>query len=818
MAKKENPIEIKRYDPSFKEGLSTFQVNERVENGLVNKSQIKIDVTIFRILAKNLFTFFNILLLTIGIIVISFGLWSSAIFLVILFLNTGLGIYQDIKAKIAVNKLSLIEKRKVSVVRNSKVEEIESDDIVLDDIVLLKKDDVIPCDSYILKGSAMVDESLLTGESVLQNKDILNNKLFSGTTLVSGKCYIRVDKIGEENYINKLQLKSKEYKSPQSKLFFQLNKLFKILGIIVVVLGFFELLEFGLINIFKGEVTFETLYDFLKGNVIGQLAGSLVSMIPSGMYLLISTALAVGVINLAKEKVLVKDMYSQEILARTDVLCFDKTGTITTSNLSVFDIDMIDKKMSKDRLSALIASYSVELGDENYTSICLRNHFSSKEIFKVTDKINFSSAYKYSATTLEEVGTLVIGAYSFFEVDNLDEIKDKVNKASKEGFRVLVIGLSKNPIKNGSLPNKISAIALIYLQDEIRKDIKETIEWFNNNGVSLKVISGDNVLTAYKIAERAGIKDAKNYISLEGMSDEKVKEVAEEFTIFGRVSPEQKEILISSLREKNHTVAMVGDGINDVLSLKKADVAVALESGAKATRDIASFVLVDNNFAKLESVVGQGRRVINNLQRTCSLFLTKTTYSIFLNIFFLIYGLTTSLGSNTVNLWPFKTNNFYAWELFTIGIASFLLALEPNIQVIKGNFLNNVFKKAAPNGIIMGLCIMSIYIVYLINPNLISKGEALNISTIFMSLASFIPLVSASLKLDKYRLGVIIISGILVFLLFLWSHLGEPDWLEIKDATFKDYLIALLATGIYLLLFISYYFIVEFIIKKRVKR
>ena len=726
---------IERYNPDINKGLSFDEVKKRKENKLSNKKEIKISVSFFRLIIKNLFTFFNITLIIIGAILIAFKQYTSCAFLFILILNTSIGLFQDIRAKIASSRLSLIESTKITVIRDSKEVEIISDEVVLDDIVKLKKDDKVPCDSIILNGEAYLNESLLTGESLpIKRKE--GEIIYGGSYISQGEIYIRIDKIGDDNYINQLQLKSKEFKQTRSRMFVQLNKLFRIIGILVIILGILEIVEFGAAGIFDDKITFENFYNWLQGDVITQLSGSLISMIPSGMYLLTSTALAVGVINLTKEGVLIKDMYSQETLARVDTLCIDKTGTITDGNMSVFNYDIIDKNITKDRFEAFLSSFNNVVGDDNITSKILSKCFLKKEIFDCESSIHFNSINKYSAVSFVKEGTLVIGAYNYFKINNDEEIKDKVIQGSNEGFRVLVVGMSPKKIKNEKLPDEISAIGIIYLQDHIRDDIKECIKWLNENDVDIKVISGDNPLTVYRIAEASGIKNYDKYISTENLSNEELKEACLKYSIFGRVSPNQKELIIKTLKENSKTVAMVGDGINDVLSLKSADVSIALESGSKATKDISSLVLVNNDFTKVKEIIFQGRRVINNLSRTCMLFLTKTIFALLMNIFFLIYGMVTTFGAKNAVLWPFSPNNFYCWELFNIGISSFLLTVEDNKTRIKKDFLKEAIKQSIPFGIMIASPIIILYLVFLLNNFGFNKDNILNIATLFISISS----------------------------------------------------------------------------------
>ena len=802
--------EITRLNPDYKKGLNYAEVEQRQREKLVNKRNIKVQTTFFKVIIRNIFTFFNIMLITIGVILIIFKQYTSCVFLIILFCNTAIGLFQDIRAKIAADKLSLVEDSTVSVIRDGKTIQIKSDELVLDDVVFLKNEDKVPCDSIVLNGEASLNESLLTGESI-PSKKYINSFLYGGSYVTSGEVYAKVDKIGEDNYINKIQLKSKEFKASQSKMFLQLNKLLKVIGVFVVILGILDIILFGISGILDEDINFETIYLWLQGDVIRQLSGALVSIIPSGMYLLTSTALAVGVFNLAKKKVLVKDMYSQETLARVDTLCIDKTGTITDGNMSVFDFEVISKEITKERFKAYVSSYCKVLGEDNITSKMMSTYFKTKDIFEVTKTIHFSSVYKYSAVTFKEGETLVVGAYNYFELSNYEEIKKEVEESSLNGFRVLVVGLSKEQIKNDKLPKHIECIGIIRLQDHIRDDAKKAIKWFNDNDVNVKVISGDNPLTVSKIAEATGVLNPDKYISLDRLSDEEVKEAALKYSIFGRTSPDQKELIVKTLKSHNHTVAMIGDGINDILSLKSSDVSVALESGSKATKDIASLVLVDNDFTKLPDVIFEGRRVLNNLSRTCSLFLTKTVFAIFMNLFFLIVGFSTTFGSGKALLWPFAPNNFYCWELITIGGAAFFLALENNSERIKDNFLGLVLKKSIPFGVSVAVVTMLLYVLYLSNffvPfGIVDSRSILNIATLFISLASFVPLFLVCRKFNLYR-GIVFSCAILLsVVLYLWSIFGI-NWLLIYDPnetyyrifSNAEFITSIILFGIYLVL------------------
>ena len=698
--KKEN---VRRVLTKYDKGLTNYQVNLRKSQGLSNNTQIKVNRTYLDIFLKNFVTFFNILLIAIGVILIAAGKRDSCVFLVILIANISIGLFQDIRAKRMVDKLSLTTKSKVKVVREGRIKFIDSEDIVLDDVLIIGNDEIIPCDGRVLTGTASLNESLLTGES-LPVKKIVGDVVYSGTYVTNGDIRIRVEKVGSENYIQQLQAKSKVVKRQKSLIYKQLNYLFKIISIIVIVVGIFMLVEYGYI-----KDAFSSWNSFVENVAI--MAGSLVSMIPSGMYLLASTSLTVGALALMKRKVLVRDLYSVETLARVDTLCIDKTGTITDGTMSVYEIEFLKKnKFNKDKFDIVMGSFLNATKDTNFTSQALVDYFGNKGVYKPKQVIPFDSSLKYSAATLEEVGTIVLGAYGFFNIIEDNEVKNKIDAYNKQGFRTLLVGFSEKAIINDKIPTKIIPIAVIVIQDHIRDNAKDTIKRFVENDVNIKVISGDNPVTVSKIAGVVGIPNANKYISLENKTFDEIRELVDEYNVFGRVTPEQKEFIVKALREKKHTTAMFGDGVNDILAMKASDVSISVTAGSRAARDIANLVLLNNEFGSLPDIVGQGRRVINNLQRTCSLFLTKTIFSISLNIFFLLFGLFSRNSMAGPILWPFSTNHFYVWELITIGTSSFFLALEPNNERLKGHFLMNIFKKALPSGIIMGCGIVFMFL------------------------------------------------------------------------------------------------------------
>ncbi len=793
--KKEN---VRRVLTKYDKGLTNYQVNLRKSQGLSNNTQIKVNRTYLDIFLKNFVTFFNILLIAIGVILIAAGKWDSCVFLVILIANISIGLFQDIRAKRMVDKLSLTTKSKVKVVREGRIKFIDSEDIVLDDVLIIGNDEIIPCDGRVLTGTASLNESLLTGES-LPVKKIVGDVVYSGTYVTNGDIRIRVEKVGSENYIQQLQAKSKVVKRQKSLIYKQLNYLFKIISIIVIVVGIFMLVEYGYI-----KDAFSSWNSFVENVAI--MAGSLVSMIPSGMYLLASTSLTVGALALMKRKVLVRDLYSVETLARVDTLCIDKTGTITDGTMSVYEIEFLKKnKFNKDKFDIVMSSFLNATKDTNFTSQALVDYFGNKGVYKPKQAIPFDSSLKYSAATLEEVGTIVLGAYGFFNIIEDNEVKNKIDAYNKQGFRTLLVGFSEKAIINDKIPTKIIPIAVIVIQDHIRDNAKDTIKWFVENDVNIKVISGDNPVTVSKIAGVVGIPNANKYISLENKTFDEIKELVDEYNVFGRVTPEQKEFIVKALREKKHTTAMFGDGVNDILAMKASDVSISVTAGSRAARDIANLVLLNNEFGSLPDIVGQGRRVINNLQRTCSLFLTKTIFSISLNIFFLLFGLFSRNSMAGPILWPFSTNHFYVWELITIGTSSFFLALEPNNERLKGHFLMNIFKKALPSGIIMGCGIVFMFLYSFFTKDLDGNNfnDLIEVSVYYISIASMFVLIQTCYKFNKYRLLVLVYAAVMIALMFLMSIYSDFNLLKLQrvihDLNFVTLLIVVLIVSLILI-------------------
>lgn len=734
MTKKKNiPVEIVRYSPSFENGLSNEQVDERKEHQLTNNSKIKSSKTYLSIFAKNIFTYFNLIWGIIAIALLCVKAYQDLLFLIVIVLNTTIAIVQEIKAKRIVEKLSMETAQTVHIIRNSERVCATPDDIVLDDILVLENGDQIPSDCIIMKGNVEVNESLLTGESVPVKKGEGAN-LFSGSFLISGKCYARVDKVGKDNYIQSLASKAKQFKAPKSNLFKDLNKLIKYIGIAMIPLGIATAIKEWFAS-----------YDIPK--VVTQTSGAITGMIPAGMFLLITIALSVGVIKLAKKKTLVKDIYSIEMLARTDVLCLDKTGTITDGTMNVNEFVNFSKRTDEE-ISNIIANINSAQDSSNLTSVALIKRFSTAQDLRVDEVVEFSSSRKFSATSFSNGKTYYLGAPTFLKVKMTKGQKEILNQKMQDGYRVLAVTESSKKYDEKTGPVSDQLLAFIVIEDHIREEAKDTIDWFKKNNVAIKIISGDDPLTVSKIAQRVNVEGYDRYVSLEDVSLEDVEKLAEEYTVFGRVSPEQKYVLVKTLKKHGHVVAMTGDGVNDTLALKESDCSIAMAEGSEVARNISKLVLLDSNFASLPAVVMEGRQVINNVQKSSTLFLMKTLFTILLCVATLILN----------RSYPFQPMNLFLVELFVIGIPSFLLTFEPNTKLIEGNFIPQVLKKSLPR---MAVMFISVLIsMFALKTTTMIEAETLQVFTI--TFVAFLNLIWLCIPMTLLRGIIIALSGGLI--------------------------------------------------------
>lgn len=677
------------YNTPVLNGLSDEIIEERKTLGLVNKANDDKGKTILGIILSNFFTFFNMLYLIITIIFILLRSYHNLLFLTTIIPNLLIGIYQEIKAKLMMDKLSLMSAPTTTVVRNGEKIDIPVEEIVLDDIVFFTPGKQISADSIVVEGFIEVNESLLTGEADPIQKNV-GDQLLSGSFVVSGVAVARVDKVGKDNYIEKLSSNAKKYQKPKSELLRTLNGIIKIVSLIILPLAILTYIS----SLPRTDFTKDFFFGLLHEDSLIRAASSILAMIPAGLFLLTSMALFVGVRRLGKSKTLVQELYCIEMLARVNVLCLDKTGTITDGTMRVCDCIEV-KNYTDYTIREIIGSMMNAFQDTNPTSDALIKYFDKNKVLSATDVIPFSSKRKYSAVTFGRQGTFILGAPEFVLMEHYDKVVTKVERFSAQGCRVLVLGHTPYRVKD-ELPKSVKPICLIVIQDHIRDDAADTIDYFKQNGVDIKVISGDNPITVSEIAQRAGIENAERYISLANLTDDEVREVVFDYTVFGRVSPNQKKIIVQTLKEHKKTVAMTGDGVNDILALKEADCSIAMASGSEATRYVSHLVLMDSNFSSMPKVVGEGRRVINNIQKTSTLYLSKTMFSILLTIMYIILGV--QKGAISIS-YPFDARNLYMIEWFALGIPSFFLALQPNRELVKGKFISNVIKTTLPGAL-----------------------------------------------------------------------------------------------------------------------
>lgn len=695
---------ITRFRGDLKKGLTDEQVKQRVEEGLSNNINQGSTKSIFNIIFTNIFTMFNV-------IVIVASIWLATVntkityysFALMAVMNTVIGIVQEIRAKLTIDKLSLLSAPTATVIRNGRQMEIAVNEIVLDDILVLTAGKQVCADCILKEGSVEVNESLLTGESDALLKKI-GSSLYSGSFVVSGTCKAKVEKVGEESYIEKLAKQAKVYKKPESRILKSLRLIVKIaITYIVIAVAF---LFMSHVKYEMGVFGVSEMTNVVYGEAVRDTVSIVMALVPSGLFLTTSIALSVSVMRLSRSHTLVQDLYCIEMLARVDVLCLDKTGTITDGSMTVKGVEEIknDTGLTIKQIIALILG---SLKDSNMTSAALEKEFGKAKRVNPLYTVPFSSARKYSAVSLEKYGTFLLGAPEFILKKKYEELAPSIEKYARKGYRVLLIGHLKQNIKSEDDLKNIdpSAIAIILIEDTIRSDALETLTYFKESGVDIKVISGDNALTVSMVAKRAGVENSEKYISLDRISDEKLAQIADQYTVFGRVTPNQKKILVEALKKKGKTVAMTGDGVNDILALKEADCSIAMASGSEAARNVSHLVLLDSNFSSLPKVVQEGRRVVNNVQKVATLFLTKTIFSFLLSFVILFMNYAIGLPIK----FPIASNQLIIIELLAIGIPAFFMALEPNNNLIKGNFLLNVLKKALPGALVVTAAILTIY-------------------------------------------------------------------------------------------------------------
>ncbi len=722
---------IERIKTIPEKGLTSLQVNKLKEAGYSNICHNQSYKTIGQIIFDNVFTFFNLIFFILGICLFLAHSHKDMFFLLIVILNTLIGIFQQIRSKIKLDKLTLISSPKSIVIRDGKRVSVLNNELVRDDIVILKSGDQITADSTILKGNIQVDESLLTGESDPIPKKV-GQELLSGSFVLSGECFARLDNVGEDSYASKLVAEAKkQVKKPQSDMMASLDKLIRVIG--------FTIIPIGLILFFKQTFVLSMTY---KDSVTTTVS-ALVGMIPEGLYLLTSIALAISVINLLESKTLVHDMGAIETLARVDVLCVDKTGTITEPNMKVTDVVPLFNNNPND-LHEIINAISSNMQADNATSRALKEHFNEPNKWKIRQFHPFLSSTKWTAADFANHGTYIIGAPEFILKEEYKSIEPMVSKYISQGTRVLLLASLNGTIEKNNLNGDVSPLGLVLIENPIREEAPKTFQFFRDQGVEIKVISGDNPVAVSKIAKRAKIENADKYIDASTLKTEQdIQHAIEKYTVFGRVTPDQKRTFVKILKEnKKHTVAMTGDGVNDVLALKNADVGIAMASGSDAACQASELVLLNSNFASMPKVVMEGRRVINNIERSASLFLVK-------NIFSFIFSIIALFANVPYPITPFQ------WTLisfFTIGVPSFFLTIEPTTSIVKGRFIVNVLKKALPGG----LCNISIIIMLQICSSIFSFDlkELSTTATVLLATNGLLVLFEVCRPLNWKRLAI----------------------------------------------------------------
>ena len=740
--KKERRLPTTRYNPEYKKGLTSQQVQEHRLHGWTNKGVEPPSKTTKEIVHENVFTYFNLIFVVLAVLLCLVGSFRDLTFLPVIIANTLIGIIQEIRAKQVLDKLTMLNAPHASVVRDGKRTVINAEDLVVDDIVIFKAGDQVCADAEVSAGEVQVNESLLTGEAdeITKRK---GDKLMSGSFIVSGQCHARLDKVGEDSYISKLTLQAKAMQSKeQSEMIRSLDKLVKCVGVAIIPIG-----------IVLFSQAFFIQHDGFRESVTSMIA-AVIGMIPEGLYLLASVALAVSSIRLAQKKVLLHDMKCIETLARVDVLCVDKTGTITENTMKVQKLIKTDEYDEKEKggLSLLVGDFAAAMTNDNITMAALKEYFTKASGKKVLSKTGFSSATKYSSVTFED-GAYVLGAPEFVLKEKYDDYAEEITEYASTGSRVLAFGIYDGEVDGKPLTHGILPFGFVLLANPIREAAKETFEYFAEQGVEVKVISGDNPVTVSNVAKQAGIKNADRYVDASEFEDEQsMRKALLNNTVFGRVTPSQKRKFVRILKEAGHTVAMTGDGVNDVLALKDADCSIAMASGSDAAAQASQLVLLESDFSCMPEVVLEGRRVVNNIQRSASLFLVKNIFSFLLSVASVVFMFTYPLEPSQVSL----------ISMFTIGVPAFFLALEPNKNMIKGHFLTNVLLKALPAALTDALAVAALVIFGRTFD--VSSTDISTAATMLLAIVGFMILYKISAPMNKIRFSIV--SGCIAGLLF----------------------------------------------------
>lgn len=747
-----------RVEASPEQGLTKEQVEDRIARGAVNHAVESASKSKKEIICSNIFTYFNLIFFIIAVLLIVVGSFRDLTFLPVIIANTAIGIFQELRSKKVLDELTILNAPKNTVLRDGREETVPAEELVLDDILLLKAGSQIPADATVVSGEVLVNEALITGEAdQIQKKN--GDTLLSGSFVASGECRARIEKVGKDSYVSQLTLEAKAMNDTElSEMIRSLDRLVKIVGFIILPIG---IVLFSQQHFINGAS--------IRDSVTSTVA-AVIGMIPEGLYLLASVALAVSVMRLATQKVLLHNMKCIETLARVDVLCVDKTGTITDNTMSVKKVipfrseEMPDTEgdaaadaeqtavseeggeaepetteAEQEALELAIGDFAAAMATDNITMKAIKDYFQKRSGKRPEKVYSFSSATKYSGAVFEDA-SYVLGAPEFILRDQYAAYSERIEYWGRQGYRVLVFATYEGVLDGEKLTADVRPMGMILLANPIRKNAKETFAYFAEQGVKIKVISGDNPVTVSEVAKEAGIEAAEDYVDASTLTDEKALfAAAERYTVFGRVTPDQKRQLVSAMKGRGHTVAMTGDGVNDVLALKDADCSIAMASGSDAASQVAQLVLLESDFSKMPSVVAEGRRVVNNIERTASLFLVKNIFSLFLSIFSIIL---------MVN-YPLEPSQISLISMFTIGIPAFVMSLERNTDQIKGHFLSNVLFKALPGGLTDFLVVSSLYMFCM--EFQVSETDVSTSCTIILAIVGLMILYQIASPMTKYH-------------------------------------------------------------------
>ena len=690
MTRDEGSAAVSGADGNVIRGLTDAEVADRKARGLINEEVSSSTRTIKEIVKENVLTYFNLIFAVLAVLLIVVGQFKDLTFLIIVAANTAIGIAQEIRSKQILDNLKFEKMPRVTVLRNGRTQEIPTEELVQDDVVVLGAGAGIPADAVIVSGSVQVNEALVTGESDEINKGE-GDQLLSGSFIISGECHARLTAVGKEAYISKLQVEATRQgkNDGRSQMVRSLDKLVMVIGILIIPIGL---------------VLFVQQYYIMDNDLtssVTSMVAAVLGMVPEGLYMLASVAMVVSAVRLARQEVLVQNMRSIETLARVDVLCVDKTGTITESDMKVDSMQSMMPEKYDGQVTTFLADLVKEMDADNATMQALKEYFADSGSDRRAKRIvPFSSRYKYCAAIYDD-GNYILGAPEFVLGESYGQYESQLKLMSEKGYRVLAFAALEEEPKGEPVTCKAKMLAAVFLTNPIRKSAPEVFRYFADNGVDIKVISGDNPSTVSNIAQEAGIKGADKFIDARKLqTQEDINAAVMEYNVFGRVTPEQKRMFVAGLKSHGKTVGMTGDGVNDILALKDADCSVAMASGSEAASNAAQLVLMDSDFSRMPSVVSEGRRVVNNITKSATLYLTKNIFSFLLAIFSMV----------SVLQYPLQPSQITLISMFTIGIPSFVLSLEPNHKKIKGSFLGNVFKMATPAGITVFLSVSALVI------------------------------------------------------------------------------------------------------------